>query len=126
MTEENPIKMISSEELLGSVKTYYDGGYRLVQINCTKVDETFELSYCFDLDCHMETLRLVIPAAGTVLPSISGIYWGAFIYENETHDFFGVEFTDINVDFNGNLFKTAKKYPFSNISFREVEKCPKQ
>lgn len=125
MPEDQPMTECTIDGLLDAVKVYHEKGYRFVQMSCTKVDESFELSYCFDLDYHMEVLRLVVPA-GTKVPSISGIYWGAFIYENETHDFFGVEFPGINVDFKGTLLRTAKKYPFSNISFREVEKCQKK
>lgn len=125
MPEDQPMTECTIDGLLPAVKAYHEKGYRLVQISCTKVDENFELSYCFDIDCHMVVLRLVVPA-GTQVPSISGIYWGAFIYENEAHDFFGVEFTGINIDFKGTLLRTAKKYPFSNISFREVESCQKK
>jgi len=125
MTEEEPITTIAPEELLEKVRTYRDTGFRLVQISCTKIEETFEITYCFDKDYRLDSLRLTIPI-GTTIPSISGIYWGAFIYENETHDFFGVEVTGINIDYKGNLLKTAKKYPFSNVTFRGEVTCQKK
>jgi len=125
MTEEEPITTIAPEELLEKVRTYRDTGFRLVQISCTKIEETFEITYCFDKDYRFESLRITIPI-GTTIPSISGIYWGAFIYENEMHDFFGVEVTGINIDYKGNLLKTAKKYPFSNVTFRGEVTCQKK
>jgi len=125
MTEEEPITTIAPEELLEKVRTYRDTGFRLVQISCTKIEETFEITYCFDKDYRLDSLRLTIPI-GTTIPSISGIYWGAFIYENEMHDFFGVEVTGINIDYKGNLLKTAKKYPFSNVTFRGEVTCQKK
>ncbi|TAJ44739.1 NADH-quinone oxidoreductase subunit C [Methanofollis fontis] len=123
--KEQPLSICTLDDLQAQVQSYYDRGYRLVQMSCTKVDEGFEISYCFDLDWQFETIRIIIPP-GTVVPSISGIYGGAFIYENEMHDFFGVEVSGMNIDYNGNLLKTAVKYPFSNVTFKGVEKCQKK
>ncbi|MDK2973987.1 MAG: ech hydrogenase subunit [Methanofollis sp.] len=123
--EEEPITTIAPDDLLDKVRAYDDAGFRLVQISCTKIEETFEITYCFDQDYRLDSLRLHVPI-GTTIPSISGIYWGAFIYENEMHDFFGVEVAGINVDYKGNLLKTAKKYPFSNVTFRGEVTCRKK
>jgi ech hydrogenase subunit D len=125
MIEDEPITTIDQGDLLARVRTYREAGFRLVQVSCTKIEETFEITYCFDKDNRFESLRITVPT-GTTIPSISGIYWGAFIYENEMHDFFGVEVTGINVDYKGNLLKTAKKYPFSNVTFRGEVTCQKK
>jgi len=58
MTEEEPITTIAPEELLEKVRTYRDTGFRLVQISCTKIEETFEITYCFDKDYRLDTLAV--------------------------------------------------------------------
>jgi ech hydrogenase subunit D len=48
------------------------------------------------------------------VPSISSIYSCAFLYENEMHDLFELQVDGMVVDFKGNLYKTAMKYPFGS------------
>jgi ech hydrogenase subunit D len=98
--------------LIGKVEEFRDGGYRLVQINCSKIGDVYEINYSFDKDYVFRNLRITITAA-TEIPSISGMYWGAFIYENEMHDLFGIQVRGMNIDFKGHLFTTAVKFPFS-------------
>ncbi len=57
----------------------------------------------FDKEYRFENLRLVLQEGGT-LPSISAVYFGAFIYENEIHDLFGIMVTGMNIDFKGTLY----------------------
>ena len=99
-------------KLIGGVERFRNEGYRLVQIGCTKVGDLYEINYCFDKDYHLEVLRIMI-SADTEVPSISGMYWSAFIYENEMHDLFGIQVRGMNIDFKGTLIRTAEKYPFS-------------
>ena len=40
------------------------------------------------------------------------MYWGAFIYENEMHDLFGIPVRGMNIDYKGTLIRTAVRYPF--------------
>ena len=98
--------------LIGKVEEFRDGGYRLVQINCSKVGDVYEINYSFDKDYVFKNLRITV-IADTEIPSISGMYWGAFIYENEMHDLFGIRVKGMNIDFKGHLFTTAVKFPFS-------------
>jgi ech hydrogenase subunit D len=51
------------------------------------------------------------------------MYWGAFIYENEMHDLFGVAVKGMNVDFSGNFIRTSVPYPFRNLTFRGEGPC---
>ena len=89
-------------------------GFRLVQIGATRLPEQIELTYSFDLDGKLTNLRLHIPAAEARVPSISSIFWCAFLYENELHDLFNVQVDGLVVDFHGNLYQTAVKYPFGS------------
>ncbi|HWQ31218.1 MAG TPA: NADH-quinone oxidoreductase subunit C [Negativicutes bacterium] len=110
MGEEQKIKAIEAEELLNKVAGLFKEGYRLVQIGCTRL-EYFQLNYSFDKDLNFVNLRLNITQDFEV-SSITSIYTGAFLYENEIHDLFGINFKHINIDYKGNLYKTAVKAPF--------------
>ena len=59
------------------------------------------------------------------VPSISVIYPSAFLYENEIHDLFGVIITNIAVDYQGTLYRTALSTPFS-IDNVKLPEPPKQ
>ncbi|ADN35240.1 NADH dehydrogenase (ubiquinone) 30 kDa subunit [Methanolacinia petrolearia DSM 11571] len=109
--EEQLIREISVGELLDEVKAKSDDGYRLVQIGCTRIEDAFEINYSFDKENRFENLRVTI-GEDVTMPSISDIYWGAFIYENEMHDLYGIPVEGMNIDFNGYLFKTSIPHPF--------------
>ena len=110
MSEEQRLKTIEVDELLNRVAELHEQGYRLVQLGCTKL-KYFELNYSFDKDLKFVNLRLnILP--GFEVNSITSIYEGAFLYENEIHDLFGVKFRHINIDYKGTLYKTAVKTPF--------------
>jgi ech hydrogenase subunit D len=109
--EEQTTTPIDVGKLIGRVEQFRSGGYRLVQINATKVGDLYETNYSFDKDYKFENIRITIPIEMEV-PSISGMYWGAFVYENEMHDLFGIQVKGINIDYKGNLIKTTIRYPF--------------
>lgn len=110
--EEQTITGVALENLVREVEGLHADGYRLVQIGCTDVDGAYEINYSFDKGYQFKNLRLTV-GPETEVPSISGIYWGAFVYENEMHDLFGIPVIGMNIDFKGTFIKTAKKYPFS-------------
>jgi ech hydrogenase subunit D len=110
--EEQPIIPAETPDLIPTVSALHNERYRLVAISTTKLGEQFQVDYSFDRDFSFRTLRLSVPQ-GTTLPSITGIYWAAFPYENEMHDLFGLTVTGIAVDFKGTFIKTAIQYPFS-------------
>lgn len=113
MTLENQtITNIDVAKLIGSVERFRNEGYRLVQIGCTKVGEQYEINYSFDKDYRFENVRITI-TADTEVPSISGMYWNSFVYENEMHDLFGIQVRGMNIDFKGTFIRTAVKFPFS-------------
>jgi len=120
--EAQETTLVELDHLIGRVEEFKKKGYRLVQMSCTKVGEIYEINYSFDLHYTFQNLRIVVDGQ-TEVPSISGIYWGAFIYENEMHDLFGIRIVGMNIDFGGNLFRTAKKNPFANPTFREEGPC---
>lgn len=122
-TEEQPIIPTGIPDLIRVVSALKNEGFRLVAISTTKLGDIFQVDYSFDLNFSFRTLRLLVPQ-GTTLPSITGIYWAAFPYENEIHDLFGITVTDIAVDFKGTFIKTAIQYPFSvNTDKPEEDLC---
>jgi ech hydrogenase subunit D len=110
--EKQATTNIDVAKLIGSVERFRTEGFRLVQIGCTKVGDLYEVNYSFDKDYHFENIRITL-SGDTEVPSISGMYWNAFIYENEMHDLFGIQVRGMNIDFKGTLIRTAVKYPFS-------------
>ena len=105
---------ITLEALLETVGKLRKQGYRLVQIGATRLPEHVELTYSFDLESRLTNLRFQVLAEGARLPSISSIYWCAFLYENEIHDLFNVQVDGMAVDFHGHLYETTVKFPFGS------------
>jgi len=110
--ENQQIIPIEASMLLPKVKEMFDNGYRLVQIGCTKLENN-ELTYAFDKDYNFIYFKLIVAPDSPKLPSISSVYWCAFLYENEIHDLYGVQFSGIAIDFHGNFYRTAQDKAFA-------------
>jgi ech hydrogenase subunit D len=106
------VECIAVESLLARVRHLRETGYRLVQIGATRLTQQLELTYSFDLDGGLVNLRLILPPSDACVPSISSVYWCAFIYENEIHDLFGIRVDRMAIDFQGQFYQTAVKHPF--------------
>lgn len=113
MSQEQ-IEIISIDALRDSAKTMRERGARLVQVSATRLPDQVELTYSFDLKNQLLNLRVFLPGENTHLPSISAIYGCAILYENEIHDLFDVQVDGLTVDFKGNFYKTAVKFPFGS------------
>jgi ech hydrogenase subunit D len=112
MSQEQ-IDLITIDALLEKVRAKKAQGCRLVQISATQLPGQIELTYSFDLNSQLTNLRLSLSGEEPHLPSISSIYLCAILYENEIHDLFGVQVAGIAIDFKGNFYKTAIKFPFA-------------
>ncbi|MDD2472562.1 MULTISPECIES: NADH-quinone oxidoreductase subunit C [unclassified Methanoculleus] len=121
VNEEQTTISVALEDLTREVERLHADGYRLVQIGCTDIGGSYEINYSFDKDYRFRNLRLTV-GPETEVPSISGTYWGAFVYENEMHDLFGIPVTGINIDFKGTFIRSAEKYPFS-VTRRGGDPC---
>lgn len=113
MIESPPQPAVTPENLVALVRRLCDQGERLVQICATHLGETIQLDYSFDREGRYTNVRLLIPATAPRVPSISSVYWAAFIYENEIHDLFGVQVDGMAVDFHGTFYKTTTPFPFA-------------
>ena len=123
MGEPQEIMPVDKPDLVGLVAELFADGYRLVQVGCSTLPGSYELTYSFDREYRFKNLRITV-APKEEVPSISVIYPNAFLYENEIHDLFGVVITHIAVDYRGTLYRTALSTPFSidNVKLPEPPK----
>lgn len=112
MLEKQEMIDIQISDLLIQVKKMSDSGYRLVQIGCAKL-ENLEINYSFDKDYSFINFKIILPMDKLELPSISNIYWSAFLYENELSDLFAIKFSNMAIDYKGNFYRTTVKWPFN-------------
>ncbi|MFA5928959.1 MAG: NADH-quinone oxidoreductase subunit C [Candidatus Margulisiibacteriota bacterium] len=113
MIENQEITVIEKTDLLAKVRERLESGDRLVQIGATRSPDHLELNYSFDNNFKFRNYKLILPLAGAEVPSVSAIYWAAFLYENEIHDLFGIKITDIALDYQGKFYKKAMISPFN-------------
>ena len=123
MSEPQEIVPVDNSDLVGLVAELFAEDYRLVQIGCSTLPNGYEFTYSFDREYLFKNLRFTV-VPGEEVPSISVIYPGAFLYENEIHDLFGVAITHIAIDYRGTLYRTALGTPFSidNVKLPEPPK----
>jgi NADH:ubiquinone oxidoreductase subunit C len=93
---------VEVERLLAAVHELADQGCRLVSITGVDAGEAFELLYHFDRELRLTHLRVRLPK-GEELPSISRIYFCAFVPENELQDFFGLRVVNPALDYGGHF-----------------------
>jgi ech hydrogenase subunit D len=99
---------VGIDTLLGETAAVKMAGYRFVTLTCTALDENhFDILYHFDRALELKHLRLTL-AAGTAVPSISPIYFAAFLVENEIQDLFGIRFTGLAIDYGRTLYGEEK------------------
>jgi ech hydrogenase subunit D len=114
---------IGIEALLPEADKLRSSGWRLVQILCVGNSEGAELSYSFGPDpgqgLELRSLRISIPDEVPV-PSITPLFPGAFLYENEIRDLFGVRIERIRSDWKGKVYDVAKDRPFSKVTIKAV------
>ncbi|MFH0753020.1 MAG: NADH-quinone oxidoreductase subunit C, partial [Candidatus Omnitrophota bacterium] len=111
--EQQTIIDITLAQLVDKVRECQEKGMRLVQICCTRLADKLEIHYSFDLDFEFTSYRLTLANTDTPVPSVSGIYLPAFLYENEIHDLFGVKVEGMAIDFKGKFYQKTMKTPFN-------------
>ncbi len=105
ITEIEPVSVVERAHHMKSA------GYRMVEMHCTRLADATEVNYAFDLAGDFQVFRTRIPDGGT-LPSVTGIFSCAFLYENEMQDLFGVRVTDLSVDYKGRFYKLRTATPY--------------
>ena len=111
MTQEQEFSELDAGDVLPKAEELRKEGYRMVQICGTTCTGETELLYSFDRDHVLLNYKVRVPF-GTPVRSITPVYWAAFVYENEVHDLFDVEFEDSLLDYKGNFFRVSGKAPW--------------
>ncbi len=107
----NNIFKIEKEDLLPVIMEKKNDNWRLAQICCSYVNETYEISYSFAKDYDIEHFRLVIDKDDSVA-SISRVYRSAVFYENEMKELFGLQVTHMKLDLHDKLYRIDEETPF--------------
>lgn len=118
-------------ELLTRVQTLKHQGMRFIQMCAETTAAGIDLIYTFYDETCDNALNLCVYGIDKTseVPSIQGLYFAAFSYENETHDLYGVRFINMKLDFGGNFFNVACEEPMTVITPElkaEREKMAKQ
>lgn len=104
-------------DLLTRVQSLKHEGMRFVQLCAEFPEGGIDLVYTFyDETCDNALNLCVSVPEGAEVPSIQGLYFAAFSYENEAHDLFDVNFINMKLDFGGHFFNLAEKAPMTVIS----------
>ena len=106
---------ISIDEVTPLAARMREEGQRMVQIFGTNTEDGIDVTYSFLLDQTLSNYR-VRGVKDQVLPSIQGVFLAAFPFENECHDLFGVEFSDMVIDFEGSFYDVSAPVPMTIVS----------
>jgi ech hydrogenase subunit D len=110
---------VGIDNLLGETAGIKMAGYRFVTMSCTALDaDHFDILYHFDRELELKHLRLTT-GGDTAVPSISPIYFAAFLVENEIQDLFGIRFKGLAIDYERTLYLdgTTRITPFCKYTF---------
>ncbi len=95
---------INKQNIVDKCETLKASGYRFVTITCLEIDEDhLEMIYHFDKDLKIVHYRMQV-AKDEIVPSLSPVFFAAFLVENEIIDQFGVTYENLVLDFGGSLY----------------------
>jgi NADH:ubiquinone oxidoreductase subunit C len=94
---------INKEDLLAYTQDKVYNNYRFVTITCAdNGNGTNDLIYHFDKNLELISAKVIVES-GEEVQSISKIYFGAILVENEVKELFGINIKDIEIDFGGHM-----------------------
>lgn len=99
------VETIDVSALVGRVQRFAEEGRRFVTATCIDSGDSFEIYYHFAVGDALNHLRIVLPKDSKA-PSISGVYFAAFLVENEIKELFGADIEGIAIDYGGHLLLT--------------------
>lgn len=109
--------VLRADELVELAEAKKNDGYRFVQMLCVNTEEGIDALYSFMKGDQLENYTIKgIDTAAQSVPSVTGSFLAAFPFENEAHDLFGLNVTDIAIDFKGGFYKVAMDKPMTVIS----------
>lgn len=103
-------------ELSDKAQQLKNDQYRFIQILCVTGDDGINVQYSFMKDGVIENYTITGVKKGMKVPSITDKFLAAFVFENEGHDLFGVEFEGSLLDFKGKFYALAEKEPMNVVS----------
>jgi len=99
---ENVIE-ISVDQLLIEVQNAMYDEYRFVTCTCVDTaDGKLDIYYHFDKKLVLKNLKISVKK-GDEVPSVSKIYFSALLVENEMKELFGLNVTNILIDYGGHM-----------------------
>lgn len=116
MALETTFLPLTAEDLPALAAAKKDEGWRFVQILAVNTENGIDLIYSFMKDGLLENHKIEGLQKDASVPSITEWFLEAFVFENETHDLFGVDVEGIAIDFGGNFYALAQKEPMTIIS----------
>ena len=96
------VQVVEKEHLLQRVEELAAQGMRFITATCIGNGERFEVYYHFDRNLALTHL-LVIIGKDEAIPSITPVYFSAFVAENEMKDLFGLKVDGLNIDYQGRM-----------------------
>ncbi|MCL1796896.1 MAG: NADH-quinone oxidoreductase subunit C [Eggerthellaceae bacterium] len=112
---------MTTDKLVQCAEERKADGWRLVQILCVKTDTGINVIYSFMKDDCLENYTIENVQKDTKIPSVSGVFLNAFVFENESHDLFGVNIEGIAIDFGGKFYAVSQSEPMTVISPAQKE-----
>jgi ech hydrogenase subunit D len=98
------VTCVSRETLIGEIAKIKVQGYRFVTLSCAQRDEdSFDIFYHFDQNLALKNLKLSV-SRNVPVPSITPVYFAAFLVENEIQDLFGIIFDGLVIDYRRTLY----------------------
>ncbi|MEG0417719.1 MAG: NADH-quinone oxidoreductase subunit C [Gordonibacter sp.] len=116
MAFETTFSPLTVEDLSATARARRADGWRFVQMLCVNTEDGIDMIYSFMKDALLENLTIKGVKKGTTIPSITDEFIEAFVFENESHDLFGVDIQGIAIDFGGNFYALSQKEPMTIIS----------
>ena len=116
MALNQTFKALSLADLPIEVERRKAEHWRFVQLLAVNKDEAVDLIYSFMKGDKLENLRVEDVTKEDTVPSVTGSYLNAFVFENEAHDLFGVNIEGIAIDFHGHFYNMKITEPMTIIS----------
>lgn len=110
---------VDKDKIVETAEGMKKEGYRLAAITGEKEGDVLELVYHFDLNYQIKNIKVNL-AEGDEVESISHVYPGAFLIENEIQDLYGIKFNNLTIDYKGRLYMTSKS-PVAPMSGKKEE-----
>ena len=115
MTMKSEFIDLPLAELSATSKKLKADGARFVQMLAVRCDFGYDLVYSFMKEDTLLNYRIEKVAATDKVPSITSEFLNAFVFENEAHDLFGVQITDIAIDFGGKFYALSETTPMNVV-----------